>query len=439
MESKFLSYNIDNQLFKTTDKILLTVSGGMDSVFMVYLFLKSGIDFGIAHCNFKLRQEESEKDEQFVRGLAKQNKLPFYTTAFDTKAFAANKGISIQMAARDLRYAWFEKIREENNFDYIATAHHKNDVAETMLINLSKGTGLAGLHGIKAKNDKIIRPLLGFTRKEIEGFIKKNKFDYREDKSNADTKYIRNKIRHKVIPELEKINPSLIETLCQEGQQFLELEEIISQKIEEVKKECVLIDNDLVKINIEKLKSLSPLKTYIYYLIKDFGFNITDVSDIINGLEDQSGKVYYADKYQLLKDRKYLIISSKTEMKAKEYIVNSIADFKELPISIHGSIKSKTNIEISKLNTIAYLDEGKIQFPLVLRKWSKGDIFRPLGMTGNKKISDFFIDEKLSLLEKENTWLLTSNKTICWVVGMRISETYKITTATNNVLLLELK
>ena len=439
MQTKFNTYYRDNQLFTSPDKILLTVSGGMDSVFMVHLFLSSKLNFAIAHCNFKLRGDDAEKDEEFVRLLAEENQIQFHNIAFNTNKYAIENGISIQMAARDLRYAWFEKVRKDNKYNYIATAHHKNDVAETMLINLSKGTGLAGLHGIKAKNDKLIRPLLCFTRKEIEVFVKENKIAFREDESNSDTKYVRNKIRHQVIPELEKINPSLIETLSQEAQQFSELEEIVSQKIDEVKEECVLFEDNQFKIDIDKLKLLTPLKTYLYYLIKDFGFNSDDVSDIIVGIDGQSGKIYYSDSYQLLKDRKELIISPKEDKRDAEYHIESATEFEKLPISIIAEIRPYTAIQINKSKEFAYLDIERVQFPLKMRKWEEGDFFQPLGMNGKKKVSNFFVDEKFSILEKEKTWLLLTDNKICWIVGHRISEEFKITSSTKKVLSLHLK
>lgn len=438
MLNKFTTYYQSKNLFNQTGKILLTVSGGMDSIFMVQLFLQSGLNIGIAHCNFKLRGADADQDEQFVKDLAEQHQIPFYTISFDTQEYANNNGISIQMAARDLRYSWFNKIRVENNYEYIATAHHKNDVAETMLINLTKGTGLAGLHGIQNKNNNIIRPLLCFTREEIERFTTENNVAYREDKSNADTKYVRNKIRHKVIPELELINPALIETLYTESEQFLELEEIVNQKIEEVKKHCFFYDGELIKIEIEKLKEYSPLKTYLYYLIKDYGFNIAIIEDLINGLDEQSGKFYYSEKYQILKDREYLILASKQLAEKKEYQVNSISDFNSLPLDLKVEIQEVETISISKSSSLAYLDADKMEFPLMLRKWKKGDSFQPFGMKGNKKLSDFFIDEKLSLLEKENTWILVTNQQIVWVIGMRIDDRFKLSSKTKNVMLIEL-
>ena len=263
MIEKFISYYKNNKLFNTTDNILLTVSGGKDSMTMLNLFKRNNLSFGIAHCNFQLRGEEAKKDEEFVKEYAENNNIPFYTIAFNTKEYAVEKGVSIQMAARELRYDWFEKIKIENDFEYIATAHHKNDVAETMLINITKGTGLAGLHGIANKNGNIIRPLLCFNRAEIDDYVKENNISYREDLSNSDTKYTRNLIRHTIIPELEKINSALIETLNDEANQFLGDEKIILSIISKEKKRLFLYDGDLIKINISELKKLAPLNSYL--------------------------------------------------------------------------------------------------------------------------------------------------------------------------------
>lgn len=439
MLNKFLKYNNEHQLFTESDKVLLTVSGGKDSVAMVHLFLKAGFDFGIAHCNFKLRGEDADADEQFVKALAQKNNIPFFNIAFETEKYAQEKRVSIQMAARELRYSWFEKIRSNNNYQYIATAHHKNDVAETMLINLTKGTGLAGLHGIKPKTKHLIRPLLGVTRKDVELFILEHNIIFREDQSNANTKYVRNKIRHKVIPVLEEINPSLVETFYQEAQQFSELEEIVNQKVDEVKKQCIVVQDNLITVSIDALLKLSPLKTYLYYFIKDFGFNKDDVLSIVAGMKEQSGKRYYSLTHQILKDREELIISLHHQKEMKKYMINSIADFDNLPVYIQSDIIKNEKLTIDRGANFAYLDKDKVKFPLTLRKWKEGDVFRPLGMRGKKKVSDFFIDEKVSLLGKENTWLLLSDNKICWIVGMRINDDFKLTHKTKQIILLKLE
>lgn len=440
MIKKFEKYLLKNELFAKTDKILLTVSGGRDSVAMVYLFKAAKLNFGIAHCNFKLRGKEADKDEKFVKELADKIEVPFYATSFNTKEFANEHKISTQMAARELRYRWFEEIRTQNHFNYIATAHHKNDVAETLLINLTKGTGISGLHGISSKNGKIVRPLLCFNRIEINDFVESNKIKYREDKSNEETKYVRNKIRHNVIPELEKINPSFIETIFNETQQFAELEQLLETKINEDKKKCFSVNNENIAIDIVKLIHLKPLKTYLFYFLKPYGFNADDVVDVMKSLEKQSGKKFLSKTHQIIKDRNQLIISILRDTENEVFEINVIKDFRLLPFTLDAKMVSKETLKpIKKDKIYAYLDADKIKFPLTIRKWQQGDKFKPFGMNGVKKISDFFVDEKLSLLEKENTWLLTLNNKIIWVIGHRIDDDFKLTEKTQQVLQLQLK
>lgn len=441
MIKRFEKYYNNEFLFSKTDKILLAVSGGRDSIAMVYLFQAAQLNFGIAHCNFKLRGKDSDKDEKFVFDLAKKLKVPFYTTSFDTKTYAKTNKLSTQMAARELRYRWFAEIKEKNNFQYIATAHHKNDVAETLLINLAKGTGLSGLHGIKNKVGEIVRPLLCFNRTEIDAFIEENKLPFREDKSNEETKYVRNKVRHKIIPELEKINPSFIETIFNETQHFGELEQLLEIKIHEDKKKCwKTLRDGTAEINIENLLMLKPLKTYLFYFLKPYGFNAEDVIDVMNSLGKQSGKQFSSSTHQLVKDRNKLIISTIQQKEKTEFEIEKLEDFKKLPISIEAKMVAKNQLKtIKKDKNLAYLNAEKVTFPLVLRKWKNGDKFKPFGMKGMKKLSDFFVDEKFSLVEKEKVWILTANNKIVWVVGHRIDDDFKITEQTKDIIQLRVK
>lgn len=440
MLKKFEKYYQKNELFAKTDQILLTVSGGRDSVAMVNLFHQTKLNFGIAHCNFKLRGKEADKDEKFVKDLAKKLNVPFYTVLFNTHEFADENKISTQMAARELRYSWFEEIRTKNNYQFIATAHHKNDVAETLLINLTKGTGLSGLHGIAVKNGKIIRPLLCFNRNEINEFVESNKIKFREDKSNAETNYVRNKIRHNIIPELEKINPSFIETIFKETQQFEELEQLLETKVNEDKKKCFLVQHGNIEADIPKLIQLNPLKTYLFYFLKPYGFNADEVIDVINSLKRQSGKKFLSSTHQLIKDRNKLIISTLQKEEKKEFSIEKLQDFSQLPFQLKAEILLKKKLKlIKKEKNYAYLDADKIKFPFTIRKWKTGDKFKPFGMKGVKKLSDFFIDEKFSLLEKENIWLLLSNNKIVWVVGHRMDDDFKLTEKTQQILQLQVQ
>ncbi|MCO6500161.1 MAG: tRNA lysidine(34) synthetase TilS [Vicingus serpentipes] len=439
MLQKFKTYYQKNDLFSSSDKILLAVSGGKDSMAMIHLFRDCNLTFGVAHCNFSLRGAESDADEELVKSVCEKHNIPFHQTTFNTNNYAEQNGISIQMAARELRYDWFEKIREENGYDYVATAHHKNDVAETMLINLIKGTGLSGLHGIRNKKDKIVRPILCFTRQEINQFILEEQIDFREDKSNSEVKYTRNRIRHSVIPEMEAINPSVVETLNVEAEQFLELEKILHDKIEDEKKRLFRDERGMISISIYELKKLNPLTSYLYLLLKDYGFNKSDITDVIHSMDGESGKRFYSSTHELTKDRDVFLLQDRQNVESEKFIINELADIEKLPISFSYSLKNyDSDIEIQKSKDFAYLDIEKIQFPLIMRKWRKGDTFQPYGMKGRKKLSDYWIDNKVPLPEKKEKWVLEANGKIIWLVGERIDDNYKLTNQSNKVLLLQL-
>lgn len=436
MLQKFKTYYQENELFGSTDKVLLAVSGGKDSMAMLQLFVASQLNFGVAHCNFNLRGADSDADEELVKSICEKHNIPFHQTTFNTKEYAEQNGISIQMAARDLRYNWFESLSDENDYEFIATAHHKNDVAETMLINLTKGTGLSGLHGIKNKSGKIIRPLLDFTRTEIEEYVNQNDVEFREDLSNFDNKYMRNGIRLDVIPLLEKINPNVIESLNQAASYLADSELILEEKIKEEFNNCAEIKEGKVFIDVNQLKELAPLNTYLYYFIKAYGFNASDVQDIIDSLNEQSGKQFLSKTHQLIKDRDYLILTKINVEEQNELFVNSLEELVKFDLVAEICVYNK-DFKIETSSQYAYLDADKIEFPLVLRNWQEGDTFQPLGMIGKKKLSDFFIDNKVDVITKQQTKILTQNNQIIWVVGYRIDDAFKITKNTNKVLVIK--
>jgi len=436
MLQKFTTYYQKHNLFEQSDKILLAVSGGKDSMAMLHFFKASNLNFGVVHCNFTLRGTESDADEQLVKSVCEKHQVPFYTIGFDTKTYAVENKLSIQMAARELRYNWFEELSIKNAYQYIATAHHKNDVAETMLINLAKGTGLAGLHGISKKAGKIIRPLLDFTRKEIEDYIKENDIDYRDDQSNFDNKYTRNGIRLDVIPLLEKINPNLIESLNQTANYLSEAELILEEKIGDEFKRCAEQKDDRILFDIERLKTLNPLATYLYYFIKDYGFNNSDVSNIINSFNQQSGKEFFSNNYKIIKDREYLILSKNEVDESEEIEINSVEEF-ERKLNVKANQQPiSLDLKIIKSSNYAYLDFDKLSFPLIVRKWKEGDVFQPFGMKGKKKLSDFFINNRIDNITKNKISILTSNNKIVWVMNYRIDDNYSITKNTKEVLIL---
>lgn len=439
MLSSFQEHIKQQQLFSIDDSILLTVSGGIDSVVMCHLFHDAGIKFGIAHCNFSLRGKESDGDETFVEALAEKYNVPFLNITFDTKAFSKKHKLSTQLAARELRYNWFEEIRKQYNYHYIATAHHLDDSIETFFINLVRGTGIAGLHGILPKQGTIIRPLLFASKNDILNYAKKHKIKYREDSSNASDKYTRNKIRHKVIPILKELNPNLEQSFSETFSHLKEVEEIYAGEIESKRSKLVKKQKEVFYISIAELKKFLPLSTYLFEFLKPFNFNSSVVNDIANSLNAESGKQFFSDTHRLIKDREYLIVQSlKFEVQSSKSdtfkVKKNQKEFFTPELKLCFQKKNQlSTLNFSTLNSIAQMDFDRLKFPLEIRKWQKGDEFYPLGMKGKKKLSDFFIDKKLSIPQKENTWLLISDNKIAWVIGLRIDDRFKITDTTKTI------
>jgi len=452
MLERFLEFIKREKLFTEKQKVLLAVSGGVDSVVMAELFHQAKFPFAIAHCNFNLRGKESDDDETFVAALAEKYKVTFYNEHFDTGKYAVANKISIQMAARELRYNWLNEIREKNKFSFIATAHHKGDVLETMLINLTRGTGIAGLHGILAKQNisqrtdpafvgALIRPLLFTTRDFIESFASYSNLKFRYDSSNSSEKYLRNKLRMRVIPTLKEINPSIENTAIFISKNLHDAEMIVKEKVEQERKKIVREKANKFYINIKKLKSLNPIRTYLYEFLREFDFNAKTVEQIIGSLDETEGKKFTSDEWQLLKDREDLIISEIKKAKEIGEVKIKISDKRILkPIKLtFEKIKKTKKFTIPVSNTIACMDQAKIKFPLILRRWEHGDRFIPLGMDKRKKISDFLVDIKVPLTDKENIWVLESNKEIIWLIGMRIDNRVRISEKTKNIFCIELK
>lgn len=430
----------EKKLFSRKNKIILAVSGGIDSVVMLDLMIKAGYKCGIAHCNFKLRGEESDGDELFVDRLSKKYNIELFSTRFETEKYASGKGLSTQMAARELRYSWFEEIRESNNYDFIAIAHNSNDIIETFMINMSRGTGLPGLTGIKPKKGHIVRPLLFASREEIIKYHRKESLVYREDSSNESNKYLRNKIRNKVIPVFTEINPAFQNTMMENIKRLDETSEIFFRKINEERDKLVFKKGEFVYIDIEGLKRLSPITTYLYEFIRPFGYGREILKDVIASLGNTSGKVFLSAEYKMIKDRDYMIIyPKKSALKDQFFIDESLMSFSD-PLNLDFIlVKRKPRYEVNLKKSNACIDYDLLKFPLVLRKWNHGDQFMPLGMKRMKKLSDFFIDNKVSIPEKENTWILCSGGNIVWIVGRRLDERYKIRDNTVTVLEVTMK
>lgn len=431
MKNRFLTYISDNQLFNKKDKLIVGISGGVDSVVLAHLLINSGHIVEFAHCNFKLRGEDADADALFVQELAAQHNIACHVKCFDTYSYAKQHKISIQMAARDLRYAWFEQLRKERNAQYIVIAHHLNDDVETFFINLIRGTGIKGLLGINKSNNKIVRPLLFAKREEIEGYIKDHQLKYRIDKSNESTQYVRNKIRHELIPLIKKMNPNITETIAKERNILSGVFQIYQNEVEQIKKGLLTEKEQYYQIELKALSKLNPIQPYLYELLKPFGFSVVD--PIVEALDGQSGKQFFSDSHRVIIDRKYMLISSLAQ---EGEVLSSVLiqrNDRELNVPIHMEFSTQDVLSINNLKHIAQLDYDKLIFPLRLRRWKQGDRFVPLGMKAFKKLSDYFIDQKLSLMQKEQLWLLCSEEDIVWIVGDRIDERYKVSAQTKKM------
>lgn len=438
MLEKLKIFTNKHSLFTSSDTILLTISGGIDSVVMLDLFSKTEVRIAIAHCNFTLRGKESDEDEKLVRQLAAKYKIPFYLKKFATEEYAHRHKISIQMAARELRYNWFEEIRRENGFSSIATAHNKNDIIETFFVNLSRGTGIKGLTGIKPKTAHIIRPLLFASREDIDHYCQQNGLRYREDSSNQMVKYKRNKIRHQVIPSLQELNPNFIDTMVANIERLEDVEKIYNTTILKWKQEIVISKEENQLIDITRLKKLDQPLAFLFEILLPFDFSNEIVPSVFESLYSQPGKTFYSNTHRLIRDRKYLIITPLIDKQAHSFQIAIDDEVIIYPVKLRIEKAIYTDsFKIPDSNTIACIDLEKLSFPLLLRKWQSGDYFYPLGMNHKKKLSDFFIDQKIPLHEKENIWILESNNDIVWIIGQRLDNRFKIYSNTKKVLIIK--
>ncbi|TVZ25209.1 tRNA(Ile)-lysidine synthase [Gillisia sp. Hel_I_86] len=431
MEKAFKNHLKSQFPFLCQGKLLLAVSGGVDSVVLAHLCKLAKLNFSIAHCNFDLRAEESDADEEFVLDLAEKLDVEVYIENFDTTTFAENAKISIQMAARELRYHWFEELSVAMKFDYVLTAHHANDNLETFLINLVRGSGLEGFTGIKAVNNSVVRPLLSFSRKEIETYAHDHKITWREDSSNASNKYLRNTIRHEVIPVLEKLNPRLLEGFQNTQSHLTESSNLVEDYMGLIYPEIVSKNKYGYELKVEYLKKLPNQKAVLYQLLKTFGFSEWD--DVYQLLDAQTGKMVLSETHRLIKDREVLLLTEiPAEDKLQKYGIREGERIIMLPMG-RFTISEVDKIANDTPNSI-YVNKELLQYPLILRKWEEGDFFYPFGMKGKKKLSDFFKDKKLSLPEKENCWLLCSNEDIVWVINQRADNRFAITDPSQKII-----
>ncbi|MEP3837600.1 MAG: tRNA lysidine(34) synthetase TilS [Algibacter sp.] len=425
-----------NLSFLNDSKILIAISGGIDSVVLTHLCHQLQLDITLAHCNFNLRGDESNADEASVIKLAEQLNLEVFVQGFDTQTFAAEAKLSIQMAARELRYNWFNDLSDQLKFDYILTAHHADDNLETFLINFTRGTGLEGLTGIPEVNGKFVRPLLPFSSQDIENYAAQNNISWRDDSSNKSVKYLRNKLRHQVIPILKEINPSLLQSFQNTLHNLNETNHIVEDSVDVfLNKAIENIEGNEVRFNIAEFKKLKNPKPYLYEALKAFGF--TQWDDIVSLLDAETGKQVFSNTYRLIKNRAHLLLSKIDLENHKSITVSKNEKQIKTPFGI--LFFDEADAIFGKRTNVIYVDKSKLQFPLTIKKYQEGDIFYPLGMTGKKKVSKYFKDEKLSLLDKENTWLLYSGKDIVWVINRRADNRFRVTDSTKQILKIELK
>lgn len=437
MLAEFLHFVKSQQLFEQSEPLLVGVSGGKDSVCLAHLLSLAEYNFSIAHCNFKLRGKESDEDAQFVKQFAADLGVNYFEKEFNTAQYAEEKKLSIQEAARELRYKWFREIKEQNSFSKILTAHHQDDSAETFFINLFRTSGLSGLTGISLVSNDIVRPFLFASRTQIENHIKTFKLTYREDSSNSSNNYLRNKIRHEIIPAIKKIDNRSYNGLLQSIEYLKNDNKLFQYLLNKELSTYLRKSDDNFIIDLALLKHHPMAVEVLFQLLKPYGFHKNEVIKIVKS--EESGKIFYTNQYRAILNRSELIISEKT----KNDVLTSVCITKEdseiyFPIKLKIKLIERNQVELTTEKTIAFIDADKIIWPLELRKWQAGDSFVPLGMSGRKKVSDYLIDEKISLLDKENTYVLLSNNEIVWLVGYRISNPFKIKEYTQNVLRFEI-
>lgn len=428
---------------------VLALSGGIDSMVLCELLLEAEIDFSVAHCNFQLRGQDSDNDQKFVKETARSRNLELHVKKFETKDYSREHRLSVQVAARELRYNWFDELLDKTHSNYLITAHHADDNLETFLINLSRGTGLKGLTGIPERNGRIRRPLLPFRRELIDAYAREKKIAWREDRSNMQSKYLRNRIRNQLLPLMKETMPNLSTGFGSTLDHLKESQFILDDRLDETWKEISRTKGDLIEIDIAGIQSLGHPKAYLYGLFSGFGF--TQWADIEELLTGQSGKMVFSPTHRLLKGRRHLLLQridslpnaeqsliiGQGQLSAKLISGTFQLEFKAMSKGGASQKETKTEEPEKKSSCAVSFDADRVKFPLTVRKWQKGDYFYPIGMQGRKKLSKFFKDEKLSIPEKENIWLLCAENEVAWVVGLRSDERFKVTDETKSILHIE--
>lgn len=424
------SYILQNDLLSPSATVIVGLSGGADSMAMLDVLTLLGYRCIAAHCNFHLRGEESDRDADFVKKWCKSIDIEFVSIDFDTTGYASDKKISIEMAARELRYRWFEIIRSEYQAEAIAVAHHRDDSVETVLMNLVRGTGIKGLTGIAPKNEKIIRPMLCTTRQQIETYLKNRSIPFVIDSTNNEDLYTRNYLRLNVLPMLQKLNPSVTDAIFRTSQNLREAEKMYHAATERAK--SIVFDGE--KIDITALLTEASPISVLFEILAPLGFNPTVIEDVCGALQAESGKIFVGERFRIIKDRDFLLLDPISTIMGNEDVFYIQSDTREMEVPIRLIFsQEKKSVPIKKNRLWLYADMDKLAFPLVLRRWQQGDWFIPFGMKGRKKLSDYFSDQKFSLKDKENAWILVSDKEIVWIVGERSDNRIRITDKTENV------
>ena len=426
-KNRIQHYIETRNLFAMKDKVLVALSGGADSVALLRVLTDLGYTCECAHCNFHLRGEESNRDEKFVRTLCDEHNIPLHIKHFETNSYAKEKQISIEMAARELRYEWFEELRKETGATVIAVAHHRDDSVETFLLNLIRGTGINGLKGIQTKNGYIVRPLLETSREDILNYLDYLKQDYVTDSTNLQDEYMRNKIRLNLLPMMKDMNPSIMESIQNTAEKLAEAANIYNQNRKEILKTSIQITSDGYMLPIRTILEDTAPQSLLHEWLSPVGFNSSQIKDIHQSLKnEQSGKLFISNKWELLRDRDFLIL----QPKQKE---------ENIPKISIETIEIDNDFILLKDKNIACLDADKVALPLEIRKWKKGDKFVPFGMKGQKKVSDYLTDKKFSLFQKEKQYVACCEGEIVWLVGERSDERYKITERTQRALILKIQ
>lgn len=420
-------------------RLLCAVSGGIDSMVMLSLLNEMNYECVVAHCNFRLRGDESDGDEQFVREMCEKMYIPCFVNTFDTHKFADETGLSIQMAARKLRYDWFYELAEKENCSYIALAHNSDDQVETAILNFARGTGIRGVSGMKPLAGKLFRPLIEVSRADIVQISTEDNIPFHNDSTNATTKYARNKVRHLVIPLLEEINVAAKENILKSVSYFAETERIMNDYVRRAKESAMLSSNGLLRIDVAKIMQTAAPSTVLFEMLIGEGVPKPLASESVCLLEAQTGRKCEMDGVEIVRNREYIEVQKSVgENDESVMTVNAIGELKKYGFEISFAY-CDDDFVFDKNPQVAYIDVKKLKFPLTLRKWNFGDKFMPLGMKGMRKLSDFFKDEKLSQAEKSNVRILESDGKIVWVVGMRIDERFKFDKDTKEVYVLKNK